>query len=303
MFGRPSGWLLLSSFARPCVSPSSHRSVRIHHILHCSFSHLPCVRFLFSLFDHAWLIKGSLRSLSGPCGGVMLGVLHLAGSQHATLTNKHGLLTGRQQHGRLGCHLLGRQHRLCLSALLHSYGHARRDMMLTHRLTSCLWTPSLRLLSLALVCIWMHPLRPSRPVPPLKMLPLSFLLPCFRVAAAAPRSARVLQLLVQTLMAPLLRCGYRGKCQLSRAPLVFWPCLHIRHHLTFPLHPLQKPSPRAHLRRTMSAPPWRDYIYLLPEACKTREALPANPAGMAPFPRQTAISCTTSTATRCSSGI
>ena len=64
------------------------------------------------------------------------------------------------------------------------------------------------------------PPRPSRPVPPLTMLPLSFLLPCFRVTAAAPRSAPVLQLLVQPLLAPLLRCRYSGKCSLPCAPLV-----------------------------------------------------------------------------------
>ena len=148
----------------PVFPPSSHHSVRIHHILHCSFSPslcaLPCL-----LFDHAWLINGSLRTFSGPCGGMTLGVLLLAGSQHSTLTNKHSLWTGRQQHSSLGtCHLLRRQHRPCLSTLLHSCGtHTRRDMMLTHRLTFCLWTPTLSLFSQpysAPGCI--HPGRPAQ---------------------------------------------------------------------------------------------------------------------------------------------
>ena len=96
--------------------------MRIHHVLHYSFSPslclLPCL-----LFDHAWLMNGSLRTLSGPCGGTTLDIITLAGSQLSTLTNKHSLLTGRLQLGSLGtCHLLRRQHRPCPSTLLQSRG-------------------------------------------------------------------------------------------------------------------------------------------------------------------------------------
>ena len=57
----------------------------------------------------------------------------------------------RLQLGSLGtCHLLRRQHRPCPSTLLHSRGvHTRQDMILTHRLTFRLWTPTLSLFSLA----------------------------------------------------------------------------------------------------------------------------------------------------------
>ena len=146
--------MLLFSFCL-CLCLSIHTTVSAHTTSCIAASHLPCVRFLvFSLITHA--------DFSGPCGGVTLGVLLLAGSQLSTLTNKHSLLSGR------------------------------RDMTLTHRLTFCLWTS---VFSLALLCTWMHPPSPSLPVPLLMMLPLSFLLPCSRVAGAAPRNAPVLRLL------------------------------------------------------------------------------------------------------------
>ena len=67
--------------------------------------------------------------------------------------------------------------------------HTVRDMMLTHRLTTCLWMPPLNLF---------------RRVPLPKMLPLSFPVPCFPAAASAPRAAPERRTLVIARMAPHL---------------------------------------------------------------------------------------------------
>ena len=136
---------------------------------------------LFSLLDHPWPINGSLRTFSGLCGGMTLGVRLLAGSRRSALTNKHSLFTCRKQHGSLGtCHLLGRQHRPCLSALLHSCGtHTTEHDPHTHILSLDANTQSVQ------PSLTLHLDASTQAVPP---LPLSILLPCSRVAAAAPRN-------------------------------------------------------------------------------------------------------------------
>ena len=172
--------------------------------------------------------------------------------------------------------------------------------MLVHRLTFSLWTPTLSLFSLAVLCTWMHPCRPSRPVPLLMMLPPSFLLPYSRVAAAAPRSAPVQRLHVQPLMAPQvqrevppLMCSSRSAHLSAHPPPPVLEELHHRlqshlipskakptrppptHNVSTALAGKQNasPLPSSQLPEACTAAVW-DYIYLLPAACRQWTPVP-----------------------------
>ena len=184
MFARMlySGWMPMSSSARFCsvqerlyptwtcaqrisVSPVCRNCVRVHHILPSLLLTFLVCTLLSSLFNHAcrspmadqWLYTDSEWSLRW----ITLGDLPSLVFQHLMSPVRHSLLTCRQQHDSPGTsHLWRLQHRPCPSMLLHRCGtHTVRDMMLTHRLTTCRWMPLLSL---------------CRRVPLLKMLPLSF---------------------------------------------------------------------------------------------------------------------------------
>ena len=65
----------------------------------CSFSHSLCAQncllCLITHVDHAWLINGSTRTLSGPCGGLRLATCSRWFFQHLMSPIRHSLLTCR----------------------------------------------------------------------------------------------------------------------------------------------------------------------------------------------------------------